>query len=54
MAAVRQVVKVKLLPTPEQALALAAALRTCNEAVSWLSEQMHRDRVWRRLDARKR
>ncbi|MFC8951716.1 RNA-guided endonuclease InsQ/TnpB family protein [Streptomyces sp. NPDC057101] len=31
------VVRVKLLPTPEQAAALAATLRTCNEAANWLS-----------------
>ncbi|MFE5715502.1 RNA-guided endonuclease InsQ/TnpB family protein [Streptomyces sp. NPDC056501] len=31
------VVRVKLLPTPEQAVALEATLRACNEAASWLS-----------------
>ncbi|MGW8887637.1 RNA-guided endonuclease InsQ/TnpB family protein [Streptomyces sp. NPDC055749] len=31
------VVRVKLLPTPEQALALAATLQACNEAANWLS-----------------
>ncbi|MCK2243974.1 MULTISPECIES: transposase [unclassified Crossiella] len=50
----RQVVKVRLLPTPEQASALLATLHTCNEAATWLSEQMHRDRVWHKIDAQKR
>ncbi|WP_024756687.1 RNA-guided endonuclease InsQ/TnpB family protein [Streptomyces exfoliatus] len=31
------VVRVKLLPTPEQAAALEATLRACNEAANWLS-----------------
>ncbi|MGW3660695.1 RNA-guided endonuclease TnpB family protein, partial [Streptomyces sp. NPDC005151] len=31
------VVRVKLLPTPVQAAALEATLRTCNEAATWLS-----------------
>ncbi|MEV6245081.1 transposase [Streptomyces sp. NPDC051742] len=31
------VVRVKLLPTPEQASALATTLRACNEAANWLS-----------------
>ncbi|MGW6570010.1 RNA-guided endonuclease InsQ/TnpB family protein [Streptomyces sp. NPDC054975] len=33
------VVRVKLLPTPAQASALEATLRTCNEAANWLSER---------------
>ncbi|WP_327183785.1 hypothetical protein [Streptomyces sp. NBC_01334] len=33
----KSVVRVKLLPTPEQASALAATLRACNEAANWLS-----------------
>ena len=33
------VVRVKLLPTMEQSLALEATLRTCNEAANWLSVQ---------------
>ncbi|MFE2580048.1 hypothetical protein [Streptomyces sp. NPDC059378] len=32
-------VRVKLLPTPEQASALGATLRACNEAASWLSSE---------------
>ncbi|CAL9460355.1 hypothetical protein [Streptomyces sp. enrichment culture] len=34
----KQVVQVKLLPTPIQAEALEATLRACNEAASWVSE----------------
>ncbi|MEU6882729.1 transposase [Streptomyces sp. NPDC046712] len=33
------VVRVKLLPTPEQAAALRATLHACNEAANWLSFQ---------------
>ncbi|MGW7365700.1 RNA-guided endonuclease InsQ/TnpB family protein [Streptomyces sp. NPDC054841] len=33
------VVRVKLVPTPEQAAALEATLRMCNEAANWLSSQ---------------
>ncbi|WMX46524.1 transposase [Streptomyces roseicoloratus] len=33
------VIQVKLLPTPEQAAALRAALHACNKAANWLSEQ---------------
>ncbi|MFF1356988.1 RNA-guided endonuclease InsQ/TnpB family protein [Streptomyces sp. NPDC058297] len=35
------VVRVKLLPTPVQALALEETLQACNEAANWLSEQAH-------------
>jgi IS605 OrfB family transposase len=38
---VKQVVKVRILATEDQAAALAATLRTCNEAASWLSTAMH-------------
>jgi IS605 OrfB family transposase len=34
----KQVVQVKLLPTPEQAAALAATLRAVNEAANWVSQ----------------
>jgi putative transposase len=34
----KQVVQVKLLPTPEQAAALAATLRAVNEAANWTSQ----------------
>jgi putative transposase len=48
------VVKVRVLPTQEQATALRATLGTCNEAASWLSARMHADRVYRKHDAEKR
>jgi putative transposase len=34
----KQVVQVKLLPSPEQAAALAATLRAVNEAANWTSQ----------------
>jgi putative transposase len=51
---VKQVVQVRLLPTPAQASALAATLHACNTAASWLSEQMHASRVFRKFDVQKR
>ncbi|MFE9650803.1 RNA-guided endonuclease InsQ/TnpB family protein [Streptomyces sp. NPDC006365] len=39
------VVRVKLLPTPEQATALEATLRSCNEASNWLSSEAFARRV---------
>ncbi|MCX4973386.1 transposase [Streptomyces sp. NBC_00620] len=39
------VVRVKLLPTPEQALALEATLHACNEAANWLSGQAYGHQV---------
>ena len=42
---VKQVVKVRALPTKDQAAAMAATLRRCNEAASWLSAGMHAERV---------
>lgn len=33
---VKLVVQVRLLPTPEQATALEATLRACNEAATWV------------------
>jgi putative transposase len=50
---VKQVVQVRLVPTPEQASALLPTLRTCNAAATWLSEQMHADRVFRKFDVQK-
>ncbi|MER6956544.1 transposase [Streptomyces sp. NPDC000618] len=38
-------VRVKLLPTPEQASALAATLRACNEAANWLSSEAFNHQV---------
>ncbi len=37
----KQVVQVKLLPTPEQAQALEATLRSCNAAATWIAETIH-------------
>jgi IS605 OrfB family transposase len=51
---VKQVVQVRLLPTPKQAAALTDTLRACNRAASWLSKQMHADRVVRKFDVQKR
>ncbi len=51
---VKQVVKVRMLPTEEQAAALEATLRGCNDAVSWLSTAMHAERVHRKHEAQKR
>ena len=54
MIVMKQVVQVRILPTPEQASALADTLHACNAAASWLSRQMHIDRVWRKFDVQKR
>jgi putative transposase len=54
VAGVKQVVKVRMLPTPEQSTALYATLHTCNEAASWLSGQMHAERVHHKHDAQQR
>jgi IS605 OrfB family transposase len=51
---VKQVVKLRMLPTEVEAAALEATLRTCNEAASWLSAEMHAERVYRKHDAQKR
>ncbi len=53
VAGVKQVVKVRMLPTQQQSAALQATLRTCNEAASWLSTGMHAERVRGRHDAQK-
>ncbi|WP_211768967.1 RNA-guided endonuclease InsQ/TnpB family protein [Kutzneria sp. CA-103260] len=50
----KQVVQVRLLPTPEQASALLATLHACNAAASWLSEQVHADQVLRKFNVQKR
>jgi len=48
------VVKLRILPTDRQSQALDETLRKCNAAASWLSEQMHMARVFRKLDAQHR
>jgi hypothetical protein len=51
---VKQVVKVRVLPTDAESAALTATLFACNEASSWLSAKMHAQRVHRKYDAHKR
>nr|WP_198151292.1 RNA-guided endonuclease TnpB family protein [Kibdelosporangium sp. MJ126-NF4]CEL14264.1 Mobile element protein [Kibdelosporangium sp. MJ126-NF4]CTQ88631.1 Mobile element protein [Kibdelosporangium sp. MJ126-NF4] len=50
----KQVVQVRLLPTPEQASALSVTLNACNAAASWLSKQMHAVGIFRKFDVQKR
>ncbi len=54
VAGVKQVVKVRMLPTEEQAAALRATLGTCNAAASWLSAGMHEQRVGGKFEAQRR
>jgi IS605 OrfB family transposase len=49
----KRVVKVRLMPTEQQAASLATTLRVCNEAASWLSAKMHEGGVRRKYDAQK-
>jgi putative transposase len=51
---VKQVVKVRMLPTGQQSAALEATLSTCNEAASWLSAAVHAERVHRKHQTQKR
>jgi putative transposase len=51
---VKQVVKVRILPSSEQAPALEATLRRCNAAASWLSGGMHEQRVHHKFEVQKR
>ncbi|WP_330272230.1 RNA-guided endonuclease TnpB family protein [Lentzea sp. NBC_00516] len=50
----KQVVQVRLLPTPEQASALLVTLRACNAAASWLAGRMHAAGEFRKFDVQKR
>jgi hypothetical protein len=50
----KQVVKVRMLPTQQQAAALRATLAACNEAASWLSAAMHAAHVRRKYDGQRR
>src|SRR5579875_2634872 len=50
----KQVVKVRMLPTADQAAALEATLRACNAAAGWLSGRMHADGLRRKHDVQKR
>jgi putative transposase len=54
VAGMKQVVKVRILPTQKQAAALRATLGTCNEAASWLSAMMHAAHVRRKQDGQER
>jgi IS605 OrfB family transposase len=54
VAGVKLVVKVRVLPTADEAAALGATLRTCNESASWLSGRMHELRVRGKYEAQKR
>ena len=54
MRVVKQVVKLRVLPSAAQAAALEETLRTCNAAASWLSAQMHAARAFRKFDAQHR
>ncbi|MET9633400.1 hypothetical protein ABZX92_38665 [Lentzea sp. NPDC006480] len=47
------VVRVKLLPAPSQAIALAATLTTCNEAANWVAETAFRSGQMSRLALQK-
>jgi IS605 OrfB family transposase len=51
---VKQAVKVRMLPTNEQAGALRETLHVCNEAASWLSDRMHTERVRHKHAVQKR
>ncbi|MBE1469676.1 hypothetical protein [Kibdelosporangium phytohabitans] len=54
LAGVKQVVRVRVLPTREQESALLATLNACDAAASSLSKQMHAASVFRKFDVRKR
>ncbi|MBD3009459.1 MULTISPECIES: RNA-guided endonuclease TnpB family protein [unclassified Streptomyces] len=49
----KQVVQVKLLPTPEQASALEMTLAACNEAATWVSSLAYEHGVTRNFGLRK-
>jgi putative transposase len=53
VAGVKQVIKVRMLPTQEQGAALHTTLRSCNSAASWLSSAMHAKRVHCKHDAQR-
>jgi IS605 OrfB family transposase len=50
---VKIVTQVKVVPTPEQAAALSATLRACNEAATAASKRAFEDRVFSRNDLQK-
>ena len=54
MRVVKQVIKLRVLPTTDQAAALGETLHACNAAATWLSHQMHTARVYRKIDVQHR
>ncbi|MEU4442282.1 transposase [Actinosynnema sp. NPDC050801] len=50
----KQTVQVRVVPTASEASALLSTLRVCNQAATWLSEQVHRDAAIRKFDTQKR
>ncbi|MEU6380462.1 transposase [Streptomyces sp. NPDC046909] len=52
-AFMKLVVRVKLLPTPEQAAALEATLHACNEAATWVADVAFEAKAMKPLDLRK-
>jgi len=48
---VKQVIKLRVLPSEAEAAALNETLRTCNAAAAWLAQQMHAAHVFRKIDA---
>lgn len=44
----------RVLPTDAEAIAFDATLRTCDAASTWLSQQMHASRTFRKFDAHHR
>ena len=51
LPSVKQVVKVRVLPTEAESAALRATLKKCNDAALWLSAEMYVKRVHRKHDA---
>lgn len=51
---VKQVVKLRVLPSESEAAAPNDTRRRCNAAASWLAAQMHATRVFRKIDAQQR
>ena len=54
MRVVKQVIKVRVLATTNEAAALGQTLDACNAAATWLSHQMHAARVYRKFDVHHR
>ncbi len=50
----KQVINMRVLPTEAEAIAFDATLRTCDAASTWLSQQMHASRTFRKFDAHHR